>query len=62
MAAMGTFTRQTDGSYSSLIKTLSLNVKSAQLRANDKSGCLPANPIGEASAQREQSDLKNPAR
>ena len=36
MATIGTFTQQSDGNYSGSIKTLSLNVKSAQLRANDK--------------------------
>jgi len=36
MATIGTFTRQADGSYSGSIKTLSLNVKAAQLRPNDK--------------------------
>lgn len=36
MATIGSFTRQADGSYSGSIKTLTLNVKTAQLRANDK--------------------------
>ncbi|MFN3669574.1 MAG: DUF736 domain-containing protein [Brevundimonas sp.] len=36
MATIGTFTRQADGSYSGSIKTLTLNVKAAQLRANEK--------------------------
>ena len=36
MATIGTFTQQADGSYSGSIKTLTLNVKAAQLRANDK--------------------------
>ena len=36
MATIGTFTRQADGSYSGSIKTLSLNVKAAQLRPNEK--------------------------
>ncbi len=36
MATIGSFTKQADGSYSGSIKTLSLNVKTAQLRANDK--------------------------
>jgi len=36
MATIGTFNQQSDGNYSGSIKTLSLNVKSAQLRANDK--------------------------
>ncbi|HVI33704.1 DUF736 domain-containing protein [Phenylobacterium sp.] len=37
MATIGTFTRQADGSYAGAIKTLSLNVRQAQLRPNDKS-------------------------
>ena len=37
MATIGTFTQQADGSYSGSIKTLTLNVKTAQLRANEKS-------------------------
>ena len=36
MATIGTFTQQADGSYSGSIKTLTLNVKAAQLRANEK--------------------------
>lgn len=36
MATIGTFTQQLDGSYQGSIRTLSLNVKQAQLRANDK--------------------------
>ena len=36
MATIGTFTQQADGSYSGSIKTLTLNVKAARLRANDK--------------------------
>ena len=40
MATIGTFTKSSDGSYAGSIKTLSLNVKTAQLRpaekANDK--------------------------
>jgi len=36
MATIGTFSRQADGSYSGSIKTLSLNVKAAQLRPNEK--------------------------
>ena len=35
MATIGTFTAQGDG-YTGSIKTLTLNVKAAQLRANDK--------------------------
>jgi uncharacterized protein (DUF736 family) len=35
MATIGTFTR-TDDAYSGAIKTLSLNVRNAQLRPNDK--------------------------
>ena len=37
MATIGTFTKQLDGSYAGSIKTLSLNVKAAQLRPNEKS-------------------------
>src|SRR6476469_393261 len=36
MATIGTFTKQLDGSYAGSIKTLSLNVKTAQLRPNEK--------------------------
>ena len=36
MATIGTFTKQSDGSYAGAIQTLALNVKSAQLRANEK--------------------------
>jgi uncharacterized protein (DUF736 family) len=36
MATIGTFTKNADGSYTGAIKTLSLNVKAAQLRANEK--------------------------
>ena len=36
MATIGTFNKTEDGSYAGSIKTLSLNVKSAQLRPNDK--------------------------
>lgn len=36
MATIGTFTQQADGSYSRSIKTLTLNVKTAQQRANEK--------------------------
>ena len=36
MATIGSFTQQADGSYSGSIKTLTLNVKAAQLRANEK--------------------------
>jgi len=36
MATIGTFHQQDDGSYTGSIKTLRLNVKSVQLRANDK--------------------------
>ncbi|MGA0606584.1 DUF736 domain-containing protein [Phenylobacterium sp. VNQ135] len=36
MATIGTFHKQADGSYSGAIKTLSLNVKTAQFRASDK--------------------------
>ena len=38
MPTIGSFTRQADGSYSGSIKTLTLNVKAAQVRANDKTG------------------------
>jgi uncharacterized protein (DUF736 family) len=37
MATIGTFTRQLDGSYAGAIKTLTLNVKAAQFRPNEKS-------------------------
>ena len=37
MATIGTFHKQADGSYTGAIKTLSLNVKQAQLRPNEKS-------------------------
>ena len=37
MATIGTFMKQADGSYAGAIKTLTLNVKVAQLRANEKS-------------------------
>jgi uncharacterized protein (DUF736 family) len=36
MATIGTFTKQDDGSYAGAIKTLTLNVKQAQFRANEK--------------------------
>lgn len=36
MATIGTFTQASDGSYAGSIKTLTLNVKTAQLRPNDK--------------------------
>ena len=36
MATIGTFTKSADGTYSGAIKTLSLNVKTAQFRANEK--------------------------
>jgi uncharacterized protein (DUF736 family) len=36
MATIGTFTKSGDGSYNGAIKTLSLNVKQAQLRPGDK--------------------------
>jgi uncharacterized protein (DUF736 family) len=36
MATIGTFTLQADGSFSGAIKTLTLNVRSAQLRPNEK--------------------------
>lgn len=35
MATIGTFHKQADGSYAGAIKTLSLNVKSAQFRASE---------------------------
>jgi len=37
MATIGSFTQQADGSYSGSIKTLTLNVKAAVLRSDDKS-------------------------
>ena len=37
MATIGTFTKTADGAYTGVINTLSLNVKSAQFRPNDKS-------------------------
>jgi uncharacterized protein (DUF736 family) len=37
MATIGTFSKQADGSYAGAIKTLTLNVKQAQFRENDKS-------------------------
>lgn len=37
MATIGTFMKQDDGSYAGAIKTLTLNVKAAQLRPNEKS-------------------------
>lgn len=37
MATIGTFTQGSDGIYTGSIKTLTLNVKTAQLRPNDKS-------------------------
>jgi uncharacterized protein (DUF736 family) len=37
MATIGTFTKQADGSYAGAIKTLTLNVKAAQFRENEKS-------------------------
>ena len=37
MATIVAFTKQADGSYAGSIKTLSLNVKQAHLRANEKS-------------------------
>ena len=37
MATIGTFIKQADGSYAGAIKTLTLNVKAAQLRENEKS-------------------------
>jgi uncharacterized protein (DUF736 family) len=36
MATIGTFTKSADGSYAGAIKTLSLNVKTAQLRPAEK--------------------------
>ncbi|HEY8616074.1 DUF736 domain-containing protein [Phenylobacterium sp.] len=36
MATIGTFTKNVDGSYAGTIKTLSLNVKQAQFRPNEK--------------------------
>ncbi|RAK53004.1 DUF736 domain-containing protein [Phenylobacterium deserti] len=36
MATIGTFVKTPDGSYAGSIKTLSLNVKAAQLRPNEK--------------------------
>ncbi|MCR5876655.1 DUF736 domain-containing protein [Phenylobacterium sp. J426] len=36
MATIGTFTKSSDGSYAGSIKTLSLNVKQAQLRPIEK--------------------------
>lgn len=36
MATIGTFTKSEDGSYNGAIKTLTLNVKTAQFRANTK--------------------------
>jgi len=36
MATIGSFHKQDDGSYTGAIKTLSLNVKQAQFRANEK--------------------------
>ncbi|ACG78770.1 conserved hypothetical protein [Phenylobacterium zucineum HLK1] len=36
MATIGTFVKTADGAYAGSIKTLSLNVKSAQMRLNDK--------------------------
>jgi uncharacterized protein (DUF736 family) len=36
MATIGTFTKSADGSYNGSIKTLTLNVKAAQLRAAEK--------------------------
>jgi uncharacterized protein (DUF736 family) len=36
MATIGTFYMQDDGTYTGAIKTLRLNVKTVQLRANDK--------------------------
>ena len=37
MATIGTFHQAADGSYAGSIKTLTLNVKTAQFRANEKS-------------------------
>jgi uncharacterized protein (DUF736 family) len=36
MATIGTFSKTPDGGYAGAIKTLSLNVKAAQFRPNDK--------------------------
>jgi len=36
MATIGTFHKQDDGSYTGAIKTLSLNVKTAQFRGSEK--------------------------
>jgi uncharacterized protein (DUF736 family) len=36
MATIGTFTKTQDGAFQGSIKTLSLNVKTAQLRPNEK--------------------------
>ncbi len=36
MATIGTFAKQADGSYAGAIKTLTLNVKAAQFRPNEK--------------------------
>ena len=36
MATIGTFTRQADGAYAGAIKTLTLNVKQALFRPNEK--------------------------
>jgi uncharacterized protein (DUF736 family) len=36
MATIGTFTKTSDGAYTGSIHTLSLNVKSAQFRPNEK--------------------------
>jgi uncharacterized protein (DUF736 family) len=36
MATIGTFSKTADGSYAGSIKTLSLNVKAAQFRPNEK--------------------------
>lgn len=36
MATIGTFVKTQDGAYAGSIKTLSLNVKTAQLRPNEK--------------------------
>lgn len=37
MATIGTFVKTAEGSYTGSIKTLSLNVRTAQLRPNEKS-------------------------
>jgi uncharacterized protein (DUF736 family) len=37
MATIGTFTKTEDGAFTGAIKTLSLNVRSAQFRPNEKS-------------------------